>query len=323
MTSVSFLNSHLREDLDLSEEVELTPFEIEFEDSSHQIVILHSSNGLHQVAKCVNQDAIERSAFWRGMRLLFQFDFLTQVRQFQHLYPWMAKHSVLAVPYWVRHVEHSDRVVSVSDWLPGQTADVANLTADWVETLARQVAALHETTADKAGMMACSASKMALEEVEQTSQQDLIANPKVANGIDDWGAHLAQVLPTWLSQATPESEADWQDVIAQARDALNAEIFAVVMPDLRWDQFLELEEELVALTDLDALVFAPRRLEWVLLEYLIPAEQMALFVATYKQKLPIPPLEPVRTLYRAILFAMNVLGEKDYQAWMSHPTYLP
>lgn len=313
---VSLLNPYLLNDLDLVDEVELIPSPITFADSSHQIVILHSQH-LHQVAKCVNRQSIEQSAFWDGMRRLFRFDFDKQLRHFDHLYPWMAMRSVVAVPYWVRHVEQEGRTISVSDWLPGDTAEYTDVSQGWVETLAEQVVSLHQVTAPRAGMMEWPEMPFS-----EAAQRDLIVNPKVAQGIEDWAQHLTDVLPNWLSQYSSQSAAQWQQELFQAQEALNEEVFAVVMPDLRWDQFLQLESVLVAMTDLDAFVFAPRRLEWVLLEYLIPAEYVDDFVRCYQTHLEIAPLAPVRKIYRAILFAMNVLGESDYDAWMAHPTYL-
>lgn len=91
------------------------------------------------------------------------------------------------------------------------------------------------------------------------------------------------------------------------------------MPDLRWDQFLTKKERLFALTDLDAIVYGPREMEWVLLEYLLTPSQAEVFLKEYTQFLPVPDLTEVRDVYRTLLYMMNVLGSTDYEAWMKQP----
>lgn len=71
--------------------------------------------------------------------------------------------------------------------------------------------------------------------------------------------------------------------------------------------------------DLDAYVFADRRLEFVMLEYLLSPKELNVFCEYYPQK--IPSLADVRKPYRDLLFLMNSLGETDLFKWQSHPTY--
>jgi hypothetical protein len=88
------------------------------------------------------------------------------------------------------------------------------------------------------------------------------------------------------------------------------------MPDLRWDQFLENDGKLSALVDLDAFVFAPRELDFILLEYLLNQQQARVFAQQYQQSHSLPDLSVVRKPYRLLLFLMNVLGEEDIDTWM-------
>ena len=91
------------------------------------------------------------------------------------------------------------------------------------------------------------------------------------------------------------------------------------MPDLRWDQFLRQQDKLSALVDLDAIVYGPRTLEFVLLEYLLDPSQAECFAAEYQNYQVIPDLTDVRLPYRLLLFSMNVLGETDLDEWLNHP----
>ena len=97
---------------------------------------------------------------------------------------------------------------------------------------------------------------------------------------------------------------------------ISVENFVPIMPDLRWDQFLQYDGKLSALVDLDAFVFGPRELELVLLEYLLDQQQAELFMLHYQQMHAMPDLSEVRTAYRLLLFLMNVLGEKNIDIWM-------
>jgi len=62
------------------------------------------------------------------------------------------------------------------------------------------------------------------------------------------------------------------------------------MPDLRWDQFLSNGKQITALIDLDALVMGPIELDWVILEYLLSAQQAEWFILEYATFTP-PPLK--------------------------------
>lgn len=98
--------------------------------------------------------------------------------------------------------------------------------------------------------------------------------------------------------------------------------FVPMMPDLRWDQFLVSNGQLSALVDLDAFVFAPIELDFVLLEYLMSGEQLVIWVEGYKRAGGvIRDIGAVREVYRKLLFAMNVLGEDDLICWLARPCY--
>ncbi|MCF6253355.1 MAG: hypothetical protein L3J38_01245 [Thiomicrorhabdus sp.] len=100
---------------------------------------------------------------------------------------------------------------------------------------------------------------------------------------------------------------------------LKIKAFHPVMLDIRWDQFLQRGGgENLTLLDLDTMVWVPRELELVMLEYLLTPAQAEVFKAVYTQYQDIPNLEVERTVYRVLLFQMNVLRESDFNRWMAH-----
>ena len=100
-----------------------------------------------------------------------------------------------------------------------------------------------------------------------------------------------------------------------------SELCSPILVDFRWDQFYRASSGELFLMDIDALVWGPVEWEWVIWEYLIPAEFIGLWVEHYGTQ---PALaEPVRTRLREILFDLNALGWTDKHAWMNAPTYWP
>lgn len=93
----------------------------------------------------------------------------------------------------------------------------------------------------------------------------------------------------------------------------------LIMPDLRWDQFLTNGKEITAFIDLDALIKAPIEIEFVVLEYLLTKQQAKWFLNEYQKERTVPNLSKVRNHYRKLLFTMNILGETDYDIWMKQP----
>lgn len=93
----------------------------------------------------------------------------------------------------------------------------------------------------------------------------------------------------------------------------------LIMPDLRWDQFLTDGKEITAFIDLDALIKAPIEIEFVILEYLLTPQQAVWFLEEYQKTQMVPNLSNTRNHYRKLLFNMNILGETDYQTWLKQP----
>ena len=86
---------------------------------------------------------------------------------------------------------------------------------------------------------------------------------------------------------------------------------------VQYAQFLQHNDELIALVDLDAFVFAPRELDFVILELILSPAQISVFSKVYKKHHVIPEIIQVRPAYRLLLFYMQILGEADLDEWMN------
>jgi hypothetical protein len=93
----------------------------------------------------------------------------------------------------------------------------------------------------------------------------------------------------------------------------------LIMPDLRWDQFLTDGKTLTSLVDLDAIITGPIEIEWVILEYLLNEQQANIFYKEYSNFLVPPNIASKRKVHRHLLFKMNILGETNQSKWMAHP----
>ncbi|MHB0775347.1 aminoglycoside phosphotransferase/kinase family protein [Halomonas sp. WWR20] len=93
------------------------------------------------------------------------------------------------------------------------------------------------------------------------------------------------------------------------------------LPDLRPDQFL------CGATgwhwcDWEALVWAPWELDMCLMEMQCQTRaQYAAFLACYTRHQPLPELQAFRTGMRAVLWAMNVFGDVDWQWVKTRPVW--
>jgi len=98
-----------------------------------------------------------------------------------------------------------------------------------------------------------------------------------------------------------------------------SELCRPILADFRWDQFYRASSGELFLMDVDALVWGPVEWEWVIWEYLIPAEFIDVWVEHYGTQ---PTLaKPVRTRLREILFDLNALGWTDKKDWMNAQSY--
>ncbi len=246
----------------------LQPLPTVFEDSSHQIWF-YDDAGQRDVIKVLNSVTHDAGPFWLGMKALFDVDLPQQISRFETLYPMVADATELRIPTLKKlFLKPSAGLWGLrTDCLPGRAVTAESVTSEMVAQLARHLAGLHQVSFEGFGDITCP------EFNRQTHQA--------------WSNHLK----TWLEQqATPE-----KGVPASECDALLAECdkvfqpdvdagpFGIIMPDLRWDQFLQQDGRLTGLTDLDALVAGPIALDWVLVELLLNENQFDEFCNEYQK----------------------------------------
>lgn len=244
------------------------------------------------VLKVCEHQHIEQSAFWRGMNSLFAIGFPASLENIATIYQFVSRVSPLVIPPFIA-AQASTFVLA--RWLPGDILQAEKVTQNTVELLAAHLGLLH---------------------TQQQTSWGAIQQPQFTAA--DWRQRLQDTLQTLAAE---RSEPLCSEVLQQATEQVNTlveDCFVPIMPDLRWDQFLT-QEATLALVDLDAIVYGPRTLEFVLLEYLLDETQAACFVNTYQRYLPVPDLSAVRLAYRLLLFLMNVLGETDLKKWMAAP----
>ncbi|MEE9328151.1 MAG: hypothetical protein V3U71_12770 [Cocleimonas sp.] len=268
-----------------------------FKDSTHKLWQLALEDTAIEPKKaflkvCENTN----TPFWLIMQQLFGLDLYKQIAHFDRHYQIISSMSALSVPDLIKAKSFPDlktgenRAYILSSKIEGFAVESIN--SDMVDQLARYLVELHQNKSKTWG---------------------LIGNA----GIDSmqWNKILQQVLTDYsASNLIPDH------YLSKAKaeiEVLSCSAFIPMIPDLRWDQFLQQGQELVALVDLDAFVLAPRELDFVILEYMLTADQQRQFVEVYSQYYAIPELSEVRTSYRLLLFFMQIYGESDIDKWMT------
>ena len=242
------------------------------------------------VLKVCEHQHIAQSTFWRGMNSLFAINFPASLENIAAIYQFVSRLSPLVIPQFIAAQASS---FVLARWLPGDSLQSGKVTQNTVELLAAHLGSLHTQSKINWG----------------TIQQPQFSAAQ-------WRQRLQDTLQILADEAT---DPVCNEVLQQAIEQVNTlveDCFVPIMPDLRWDQFLT-HEAALALVDLDAVVYGPRTLEFVLLEYLLDDTQAVSFANTYQQYLPIPDLSAVRVAYRLLLFLMNVLGATDLKQWMA------
>lgn len=271
-----------------------------FTDSTHQAWSCSFQETKCALKVCAVND-VKSSPFWQAMEALFAFDFVESLGRYSSVYQQVNEMTPLEIPRLMAavsasHDKHSGFLLTA--WLDGAIIDPNAVEKGHVEQLARHIAALHQYS--------------------QASFGPLFA-PHLA--AERWTEQVLKTLQSSVSAQSINTEI-WDKALAQLAHIhtnIHTEAFHPIMPDLRWDQFLVTDTGALCLIDLDALVWGPRALELVLIEYLLNERQLALFKAIYTQSHTMPDLDSVRQVYRLLLFVMNVLGETDLARWMAHP----
>ncbi len=283
-----------------------------FADSTHQAWSCLQGDAKYVLKVCA-VEAVNKSSFWKGIQRLFGFDFIESLARYPEVYRQVSKMSPLTVPTllaatsgkrdvsneWDDETCQHESGFLLTSFLPGKVVESVSVQKNHIEQLAKHITALHH--------------------FQQTFFGPLFA-PTFS--VEEWQENLQEVLQLFALNTSAElADVELEivnSVLRQVTD-LKVQKFYPIMPDLRWDQFLESDEGQLCLVDLDAVVWGPRELELVLMEYLLDSSQLRLFKEIYTQSHAVPALGPVRDVYRLLLFTMNVLGETDLKKWMEHP----
>jgi len=288
--------NHLLESLPLfSEAVYQSPA---YEDSTHDIWCLKNiDNSGHDafLKVCNNTD----STFWRITLDLFDLDLKGEIPNAKGVYELIAASTHLEVPQLL----HNSIASQIAPYLltseiKGKAVVQEDVNEDFVKGFAQHLANLHK---------------------KQKQNWGVIKTPEFIKS--EWSARLSKVLRRLSDLEKGKKVGGAQKLQFESLindcERINVEFFVPVMLDLRWDQFFQTDGKLNALIDLDAFVYAPRELDFVILEYLLSAEYISIFKEEYLKEHTIPDLNTVRGPYRLLLYFMQILGEVDVDDWMS------
>jgi hypothetical protein len=268
-----------------------------FVDSTHQLWRLEGARGM-RVLKVCRRANLHHSSFWQAMQALFGLQLPEQLHEYSVVYSQLAQWSPLEIPF-LHACERENPPFAgflLADCIAGESVQAGLVTLDMVKQLAQHLGCLHQQVASQFGGL---------------------AKPNFAG--EHWVTRLRCTLQVLVGGSPCAHEQAWWQTLQTELLLCVEHEFVPVMMDLRWDQFLQQNAQLTGLVDLDAMVWAPCRLEWVLLEYLLTEEQAQVFAKEYSQRHALPNLQVVRRVYRFLLFKMHVLGEQDLQKWMQHP----
>lgn len=241
--------------------------------------------------KVCDSNVITHSPFWQGMSILFDVKLPAQLGDFKRVYDVMSQHGSLIIPDYIASDSENNNTQHpafiLTKMISGNMVEPEEVNDAMVKALAQHLSQLHG---------------------DRKTQWGRATQPSFT--LDTWSARLQHTI-TILAQQHTIPEIALEEALIQAQ-SISPDNAVVIMPDLRWDQFLKKEGKLNTLVDLDAIVYAPKELELVLLEYILTPAQARIFSAEYTYSID---LENVRKPYRLLLFLMNVLGEQDYGVW--------
>lgn len=266
-----------------------------FDDSTHDIWRLDVKDEPKAILKVCRENVIQTALFWQGMQGLFQFYFSSVLNEYPNVYGFLNCHCDLQLPKLIASDSQSAKLsgFQLTEFLPYPSLHADMISPDHVKQLARHLAKLHQFSHPFFG---------SLIQPEGTVKQ--------------WPQQCYQT----IKQLAQEQKIDLQAYQSELKAALLTEdSFCPIMMDLRWDQFMQTPDGKLVLLDVDAMVFAPKAIEFTLLEYLLTPEQCLVFKHQYQEAAGMPCLKKSRQAYRILLFLMNVLGETDLDKWLSQP----
>jgi len=274
-----------------------------YEDSSSAIWRIKSNTNVQAglaseliIKKCMSHKTILKTPFWKGMNNLFDLTLPQAYQNARYSYHYIASKTNLRVPKVIDVLLEPSQSAVILEEIPGKAVNTADVTDSNVKDLAQFIAKLHQNTNGLIGQ---------IKDNNSCSSKVYVVDNK------GWHQKLSQTLLLLNETATVSSKI-MQDTLLQI-NLIEVNHIAPIMLDLRWDQFAEVNGELTAIFDLDAFVFAPIELDFVILEYLLKPQQIMVFREAYESfnGALIVLTDEQRSVYRVLLFLMNVLGETN------------
>lgn len=266
-----------------------------YEDSTHQIWRCETADGSMMLKIC-QQKNVEQSSCWRVIEQLFGRYLPVELGRVDAIQQQLLQHGQLPLPELLacRSQTADSPAFMLNRFVEGQMLTAEQLTDEMISQLASHIASLHAYELNLWG------------ELAQPSYE-----------AEAWPEAL---LKTLVKQAGEQDIAEpWLSLVVSQIELINPTVFAPIMLDNRWDQYLFEGNKITALVDIDAFVAGPVELELILLEYQLNEQQADVFARSYQKTLALPELADVRLCYRFLLFLMNALGETDLDKWMRHP----
>jgi aminoglycoside phosphotransferase (APT) family kinase protein len=246
--------------------------------------------------------------FWDGMLTLFGMSIYHHIKHRRALAGFLRRHSPLTIPHAL-HIDMSEKIFPrpfiVYEKLPGEPANL-------------------DGAADSAGAAAF-ARQLGdhLGRLHTADFQFWGSYPSPPDfALKDWPLRLSGSLKAlahrWFSDQ-PEVLAALPGFVSQARRLPPPASAALVLPDLRPNQFLVSDGHLSALVDIESHVLGPRELDFIALEYMLTPQTLPAFMDGYTRHLPLPNMASVRPLYRYLYWLITALGMHSYAQWMNQP----
>ncbi len=254
-----------------------------FDDATHSVYQLSTTQGAFAL-KVLRE---KQTPFWRGMDALFDVKLAQQVTRSTEHYACAADYFSVTVPSLLssQTALASSPAYLLTAWLIGEAIHPDQIPQTLIESLAVADAQRHQ---------------------KKRSTWGNAIEPSYTPA--DWQRRVASLLP----QLTPEA----------LDELLNTDGFVPMIMDMRWDQCLQQAGRLSALVDIDALVFAPKALELVLMEYWLTPAQLVIWCRVYvSMGGDLPSLAKVRKTYRQLLWSWHIMGRVSEAEWMAWPEF--
>lgn len=291
------------------EEIDLIP--ASFSDSTHQLFSLQTSvqGQKNDFLKVCNHTS---SPFWQIMNDLFDYDLSAEIPFFSKTYAYIEQATELDIPELIIAENFEDKAFILTSVLEGEA--VVSMTDQMVKQLAIHLAQLHTCSKNTWGAL----NQPNLESSDWVPRLETCLTTFTERSANKWGGgSLESESYLNLKHLKHLKHLKYLKQALESCSHIKTKSFVPMMPDLRWDQFLQKDDVITSLVDLDAFVFAPRELDFVILELLLTTAQIKTFSETYEKSHQIPDITPVRPAYRLLLFYMQILGEMDLDEWMN------